>query len=128
MKEVVSPLEEIPTVVELDAPQPGELVPLIFGAERMVDSRCREDHSRANKSSDEAVVLPNDGIQDGRAKSGHKAGKKDRAAGFRDVLYRFSRFGCVTPRDCGRMRGGSYDSQASSQISRASKAAVAQIG
>ena len=71
VKEVVSPLEEIPGVVELDVPQLGKLVLLIFGAECMVDSRCREHRTRANDTSGKSVVLASDGIQDGRVDSGH---------------------------------------------------------
>jgi len=71
LEEVVSPLKEIPSMVKPNAPQLGESVLLIIGAESIVDSGCREDGSRADGASDELVVLANDGIQDGRAESGH---------------------------------------------------------
>jgi len=71
LEEVVSPLEEIPSMVKLDSPQLGEFVFLILGAESMVDSGCNEDGSRANGANDELVVLADDGIQDGRVESRH---------------------------------------------------------
>jgi len=40
MEEVESPLEEIPSVVKLDAPQLGEVVLSIFGAKCIVGSCC----------------------------------------------------------------------------------------
>ena len=72
MEEVISPLEEVPSVVELDAPQLGELVLSLIGAEYIVDSGCREDYRRPNGTSGEFVV------QDGRAKSGRGVGGEDR--------------------------------------------------
>ena len=67
----MSPLEEIPSVIQLDATQLRKLVRLIFGAEGIVGSGCHEDGSRANGTGDELVVLAGDGIQNGRVESGH---------------------------------------------------------
>jgi len=53
LEEVVSVLEEIPSVVELDAPQLRKFVLLVSGIEGIVKSGCREDSSRANGTSDE---------------------------------------------------------------------------
>ena len=56
----MSPLEEIPGMVKLDAPQPGEVVVLVFGVEGVV-CYCRcEKGSNANGTSDEPIVLPAD--------------------------------------------------------------------
>jgi len=71
LEEVVSPLEEIPSMVKLDSPQLGEFVLLILGAESIVDSGCHEDGSSADGSSDKLVVFAHDGIQNGRVESGH---------------------------------------------------------
>jgi len=71
LEEVVSPSEEIPSMVKLDSPQLGEFALLILGAESIVDDGCREDGSRADGASDELVVLADNGIQEGRVESGH---------------------------------------------------------
>ena len=71
LEEIVSSLEEIPSVVKLDTPQLGKLVLLVLGAESIVDGGCREDCDRANGSNDELAVLADDGIQDGGVESGH---------------------------------------------------------
>ena len=52
MEEVVSPSEEIPSMVKLDAPQPGELPSPILGAEIIVGSSYCEDDSRANDTDE----------------------------------------------------------------------------
>ena len=57
LEEVVSPSEEIPSMVKLDAPQLGEFALLILGAERTVESCYHEDGSRTNDTDDELVVL-----------------------------------------------------------------------
>ena len=113
VEKVVPPLEEIPSVVELDAPQLGELVLVIFGAECVVHNSCRKDRCRANNTSDESVVLASDGIQDGRVESGHKAGQQDRTRGPSGAFIPTLEDRCVAPRDCGRIGVGSYDSQVS---------------
>ena len=71
LKEVMSPLEEVPGMVKLGAAQLGELVFLILGAENVVDSGCCENGSRANRSSNELAVLVNDRIEDGTAGDSH---------------------------------------------------------
>ena len=53
VEEVVPPLEEIPSVVKLDSPQPGEALLFILGAERIVGSCCREDCNSAHGTCDE---------------------------------------------------------------------------
>ena len=71
----MSPPEEIPSMVKLDAPQLGEVLLLIFAAESIVDGGCRESSRHANGTGDEPVVLAADGIQDGRVENGHEVGK-----------------------------------------------------
>ena len=71
LEEVVSPLEEIPSMVKLDTPQLGKAAVLISGAEDIVENSCRKDGSRAKGTSDELVVLSYDEIRDGRVESGH---------------------------------------------------------
>ena len=81
LEKVVPPFEEIPGMVKLDALQLGEFVFLILGAERVVDSCCREDGSRANGTGDELSVLTDDGIEDGGVESGHEVRWGDRIRG-----------------------------------------------
>ena len=59
----MTPSEEIPSMVKLDARQLGEVTLLIFGTEGVVGSGCPEDDSHANCASDEVVALPGDGAQ-----------------------------------------------------------------
>ena len=88
LKEVASPLDEIPGMVKLDSRQFGEVMHLILGAESVVDGGCHEDGSRANNTSDELVVLASDGIQDGRVESGHGwvRQQRRRRGGFIQIL------------------------------------------
>jgi hypothetical protein len=72
LEEIVSPLEEIPSMVKLDTPQPRKGVLFIFGAEKIVESGCREDCSGANGTGNKLVFLASDEIQDGRVESGHE--------------------------------------------------------
>jgi hypothetical protein len=81
LEEVVSPSEEIPSMIKLDAPQLGEVTVLIFGAESVVGSSCHEDGSHANCTSDKLVVLTGNGGQDGRVESGHEANEAERKEG-----------------------------------------------
>ena len=71
LEEIVSPLEEIPSMNKLDTAQLGKFVRLIFEAEGMIDNGCHENCSRTSDTDDELVVLTGDGIQNGRAESGH---------------------------------------------------------
>ena len=71
LEEVVSALEEIPSMVELDSPQLGKVAVLIFGAESIVENGCHKDGDRADGTSGELVVLSCDEIQDHRVESGH---------------------------------------------------------
>ena len=84
----MSPLEKVPSVVKLDAPQLGEVALLIFRAKSVVDSGRREDGSCANSTSDEPVVFAGGETQDGRVESGHEAvGKREkRRCGVLSVL------------------------------------------
>ena len=66
----MSALEEIPSMVELDARQLWEVVFLIPGAERIVEGGCHEDGTSANSTGGELVVLASDEIQEGRVESG----------------------------------------------------------
>jgi len=77
----MSPPEEIPSMVKLDAPQFWEVLLLIFAAESIVEGGCREGGRHANGTSDEPVVLAADGIQDGRVENGHEAGQEGRTGG-----------------------------------------------
>lgn len=61
-EETVSPLEEIPCVVKLNATQPGKSALVIFGAEVVIDDRRREDNARANGAEGKLIVLDKDGI------------------------------------------------------------------
>lgn len=56
VEEVVPPLKEIPSMVELDAPKLREAVLPILGAKCVVGSGCREYCSSANDTSDEWVA------------------------------------------------------------------------
>jgi len=89
LKEVVPPIEEIPSMVKLDAPQLGEFVMLIIGSESVVYDGCRENGNHANGTSDELVVLAGDGIQDGGIEGGHGEGKETRTRGC-GVLFQSS--------------------------------------
>ena len=71
LEEVVPSLEEIPSVVKLDAAQLRKLVRLIFGAENIVDSGCHKNGSRAKGTGDELIVFVGDKIQNGKIESGH---------------------------------------------------------
>lgn len=73
LEEVVSPLEEIPGMVKLDALQLRNAVLLVFGAEGIVENGCRENGSGANGPGDKLVALAS---QDGRVESGHKVVRK----------------------------------------------------
>ena len=61
-EEVVSPLEEIPSMVKLDTPQLRKVVLLIFGAENIVESDCCENGSGADGTGDELVALAGDEV------------------------------------------------------------------
>ena len=62
LHEVVSPVEEIPSVIKLDASQLREVVTLIFVTELVVDSICCKSGSHASSTSDELLVLAGDRI------------------------------------------------------------------
>ena len=82
VKEVVSPSEKLPGMVELDAPQLGELAPPILEVERVVESGHREDGSRTNGTNDELVVLDGGGIHYSRAESKHGVGGSGKGDGM----------------------------------------------
>ena len=71
----MSPLEEVPRVVKLNARQLGEAALLVFGTEGVVDSSCSEDYGHANETGNEVVALSSAGAQDGVVGSGHEVGK-----------------------------------------------------
>ena len=60
-------------MVKLDAPQFGEAMLLILGAECIVGSGCCENDSRANGTTDK-LVLVGDEVQDGGIERGHEVG------------------------------------------------------
>jgi len=64
LEKVVSPLEEIPSMVKLDAPQLRKLVVPIAESESIVENCCRKDGGCAKGTSSELVVLSCDEIQD----------------------------------------------------------------
>ena len=88
LEEIISPLEEIPSMVKLDTPQLRKVVPRILRAENIVEGGCREDGSCANGTSDEPVVLVSDEVQDGRIESGHEVARKQGRRGC-GVLFVF---------------------------------------
>ena len=92
LEEVVSPLEEIPSVVKLDASQLGEAVVVIPGPERVVYSSCCDDGSRADRTSDESVLATGGGSQESRFESGHEVGM-GRRTGWHRVLFQRSALG-----------------------------------
>jgi len=67
LEEVVSILEEVPSMIKLDAPQLGKFVVLILGAENIPENGCRKDGGRAKCTSGELVFISCDKIQDGGA-------------------------------------------------------------
>ena len=81
LEEVVSPLEEIPSMIKLDAAQLRKLVRLIFGAESIVGSSCHEDGSRASGTGDELIVLTDDRTQNSRVESGHEMARDGEKGG-----------------------------------------------
>jgi hypothetical protein len=84
LKEVVSTLEEFPSVEKLNARQLGEVVLLIFGTKSVVGNGCYQDGSRTDRPSEELVVLAGcDGGQDCRVESEHGEGKE---AGIRERM------------------------------------------
>jgi len=90
VEEVVSSLEEVPSMVKLDAPQLREFTPLILGAKNAVDSGHREDDSRTNSA--EKFVLYGDGAYDGGVESGHEMVEKGERRLHRKV-FGFLRIG-----------------------------------
>ena len=97
LEEVVAPFEEIPSMVKLYTPKPGEIMVLTLGAEYIISSGRREDGSRANCASDELVVLANDGTKDGRVESGHGVDQEDGTGGGAVRLFHSSRIGGYIP-------------------------------
>jgi hypothetical protein len=77
LKEVVSTLEEFPSVEKLNARQLGEVVLLIFGTKSIVGNGCYQYGSRTNRTSEELAVLASgDGGQDCRIESEHGEGEE----------------------------------------------------
>ena len=87
LKEVVSSLEEVPSMVKLDALQILEFVLLNFRGESVVHGSCREDSSRANDDGNELVVLAHDGMEDGSAQGRHEV---DRSEGLDDLMSHYA--------------------------------------
>jgi hypothetical protein len=67
-------LEEIPSVVQLDARQLGKIVRLILGAERIVDGGRREEGGHGKCGSNESVVFASDKMKDSGIESRHGVG------------------------------------------------------
>ena len=62
LEEVVSSLEEIPSMVKLDSSQLRKVVLPISGVESIVENSCHEDGGCANGTSDKLVVLASDEV------------------------------------------------------------------
>jgi hypothetical protein len=60
-QEIVPPIEEIPSMVQLDSPQLRKSVLLTLGPEGKVDSGRRKNSSYPKRTSSELVVLAGDG-------------------------------------------------------------------
>jgi len=75
------PLEETPSMIQLDTPQFWEVVLLIFGAESIVGGGRREGGGYGSGANDESVILAADGIQDGRVENEHRASQEDETRG-----------------------------------------------
>lgn len=76
LEEVVPPLKEIPSMIQLDTWQLGESVVSVFEVESVVDSTCRKDCGKANSTSNELVFFARDRMQDGGIESRHKTGSE----------------------------------------------------
>ena len=79
-------MDQIPSVVELDAWQLGESVLLILGAKGIVDGGRGEESSHTKGGGDDLVVFADDGMGDGRVESVHEAGGKEDRRGWRKVI------------------------------------------
>ena len=86
----MSSLEEIPSMVKLDALQLMGVILPVFGADGVVDGGCRKEGSHGGGSG-EPAVLAAEGIRDGRDENRHEVGQGD-GAGGREVLFSRSRF------------------------------------
>ena len=76
-EEVISPSEEVPSMVELDAPQHREPVLVVSRAESIVGSGRYQDGSHANCTNYELIFLTGDGMEGGRVnESRHWVGTK----------------------------------------------------
>ena len=60
-EEIVSPSEEIPSVVKLEPGQFGEPALIILGAEAVIYNGYRKDNTCANGAKDKLIVLDDDG-------------------------------------------------------------------
>ena len=78
LEEVISFLEEMPSMVQLNAPQLGEIVLLVLGVKNIVDSSCGEDDRRA---SDKLVVCAGDEGRVSRVESGHEVSRERKKRG-----------------------------------------------
>lgn len=97
-------------MVKLDTPQLGEISLPTPGVESKVDNCCREDGSHANYASDELLVLADDGIQDGKAESGHGAGK-GHITGWGGVLFQSLELAGTFPRHYRALKSNRVASQ-----------------
>ena len=69
--EVVSTLEEIPSMVGLEATQGREFVLAVLGAESIVGGGCRKESSDAKGTSDELVFLGGDRVEESGVEGRH---------------------------------------------------------
>ena len=74
VEEIKFPLEETPSVEELDAWELGKIMLFILGASRVVDGGGSEESSHAKGGSHEFVVFAGDEMKDGGIEGRHGVG------------------------------------------------------
>ena len=93
LKEVVSLLEEIPSMEELNAWQLGECAIPILGAEAIINKGRRKEGSTTKCGSSELVVFAGDEIKDGRIESRHVVDSRESRVGGHKVVFKSSSMG-----------------------------------
>ena len=85
---VVTAFEEVPSMVELDAPQLWEFVLLVLGGQSIIDGSCGEDGHHANGGSDvELVAFAGERTGDGRIEDRHGIDSDEDWEGGCETLY-----------------------------------------
>lgn len=70
-EEVITALEEVPSMVGLEARKPGELALLTLGTEGIDDGGRGEDGGHTSDAGIELVVLADDGVEEGGVEGRH---------------------------------------------------------